>query len=491
MRTVFGLLFLAVAPCAWSAETWLKAETPDAVIYSDASAGDLQDFALRYAEFRHGFNEFIAPEGRRAPPSTILLFRKSETLRGFVSSVRKPAPATLTATTATVDFNSLFALALSGDLNVALITTFESDATWMLRRLGYFVPLWMAQGTGEVLAPTRVRGGQVVIGEQANWLTSHLKHGFLHWDRFFEMDQHSPEYRVQNGPGQGLYQAQAWALMHLVLLGGENPRERFQKLAGAVNGTKADLSAVAQFLGVTPEQIGEAVHSHVFQVHPQTRAYPLDVAELRAAIHTSSAPEAEVRVELGDLLQSTGNTAEAQVQYARASALAPNLPLVKEAKARSELAENDQSAAAQDYREAIAAGSTDPNAYLISAEDRLNDIGREGPGSAGEIATGAIDEIHQAMKLSPGNGAIYAQLARAYYLAGQISEANAEELTPALNDSEFGRIIRYYQALDYERLGLHGASLANLNFILADQNTPAALRESAVRALSRETGQKK
>jgi len=298
------------------------------------------------------------------------------------------------------------------------------------------------------------------------------------------MDRSSPEYTGKNGQMTGVYQGQAWALMHLVLLDSGNPRDRFQRLAAMVHGTRNDLSPVALFLGTTPAKMGELLHSHLFR--DQTREFPLDVAQLKAAVHITPAPEAEIRVELGDLLRSAGNNAEAQMQYDRARYLAPNLAVVKEAEARSALAQGDHSAAAQDYRDAIAAGSHDPEAYLISAEDRLNDAssgGLERAGSAGDVATLAIDEIRHALTLSPGNGAAYSLLGRAYFVAGQISEANVAELTPALPDPDYGRRIRYYRALIYERLGMNDASVSDLRFILTDANTPQGLHKSVQKVL--------
>ena len=289
------ILLILISPTTLSAAvTWLKVETPDERIYSDVSPHDLIEFAVRYSAFRHVFNELLAPEGKRPPPSTILLFRKAESLRSYLAGSRLNTD-NLTAYTTSVDSRALLVLALEGDRDAALTSTLEFDTTWMLQRVGYILPIWMSQGTGEVLSSLRIRKGNCVVGNPQERLAVPFdEQEPIPWSHFFEIGTSSPEYTGKKGAFTGIYQAQAWALMHLVLLGGDTFRERFQRLAKIEQSaqetasTESELKAVAALVGTAPKGLANLVWNHRHDY--KTVQVSFDEKATRASLAAAPAP---------------------------------------------------------------------------------------------------------------------------------------------------------------------------------------------------------
>ena len=197
-------------------------------------------------------------------------------------------------------------------------------------------------------------------------------------------------------------------------------------------------------------------------------------------------PEAEIRVQLTDLYASVDNQLDAEVQLNRALELAPQSVIVKEAQARAERRKGNLDLAVHYYREAMAAGSTDGDAYLISATDRI-DANRSGgldrEGSGGKDIAQAILELHRSLELAPGDGAAYRCLGRAFYVAPTVTEEEIAELTPALLDPDNGTAVRFYRALLYHRLGHAEQFEIDLRHIAADPSASAELRSAALQQL--------
>ncbi len=468
-----------------AAPPWLKIETPDVRIYSDGSKGDVLDFAVHYTAFRQAFKLLIAPPGRMPPPATVMLFRKLDTLQGYLSQVGRKGD-NLVEFTISVGSKEMFALALSGDLEQALTTAFEGDTTGMLRQVGYFLPLWMSQGTGEVLSSLQLGRGNYEIGEDEDRFTQPMEREQpIPWDKFFELSRESEEYRGRKDHFTGIYQAQAWGIMNAVLLGGGSPRDRFAKLASEVHGRDSDRAAVAALAGVGADRLdrmvwrGRAAHNLKF---------PFDRAAVRAGLKVVPAPDFEVKVQLADLLAGARDPVAADRMLDEAVALAPNAAAVKEALGRRALRNRDRYAAALVFREAIAAGSVDAQAYQFSAEQRIDDArsnGRDVAGGGGDDALRALAEIHRSLALLPGEMGSYLLLVRALYVAPTVTDAALAELTPALADQDQGAAVRLYRSQIYERLGKVDEEIDDLRLVLADPHAPDPVKESAEAALRR------
>lgn len=468
-------LLLPVLPLK-ATHPWIGVQSEDARVVSDASAKELVEFAMRYSAFRSAFNAWLAPLGIKPPPSTVMIFRSASSLRDCAAP---PGNEKLVSYSTEIGDRALLALSIGNDRESAMAIAILSHTVWLLRSVGYYPPLWMAQGTGEVFSTIRIRDGQCILGEEDTALNRLFEtEEPLDWNRFFQVYTDAPEYK---GPlARGVYQAQAWALMHLVLLGGNSPRERFHALIGQAHGNSEDWTAAALVAGTTRGDLSNEISIHLRRA--RTAAAPFDEMKIRRSLVVSAVPEAEVCTLRTELLRAAGKTALADAELDRASSLAPNSPGVKEALARREMRHNNADAAVQDYRDAIAAGSTDSEAFLASAGARIDESASgnvDSPGGGGNNIPPALAEIHQAIRLAPASTGAYVMLARAFYVAPKITESDVAELQPALGWGSDGLRVLLYRALLYERLGRDADCIADLHHLIELPSTPSDLRRDA------------
>ena len=171
LHVVLAVLALSL-PLSAAKPVWLKLQTKEFVLSSNAREKKIVESALGYAAYHRTFDDFFVPTGGALPSTILILFRTDKELAGHL-------PPETKRTTRIVNFNTevdgrpLSALAISGDADNALKLTFEFETVWGLKRLGYAVPIWMSQGTGGILSTIEVRTGRVTVGAETNGTSSH------------------------------------------------------------------------------------------------------------------------------------------------------------------------------------------------------------------------------------------------------------------------------------------------------------------------------
>ncbi len=195
---------------------------------------------------------------------------------------------------------------------------------------------------------------------------------------------------------------------------------------------------------------------------------------MRAQLKAEPVDESELRIHLANLLMASGRVPEAEGEFARARAASPDSPMVKEWLARKALRENEREEAARLYREAIAAGSRNSIAYLISANLRMNDsrsAGADREGGGGPDLPESLAEIRQSIKLKPGNLDAYRALGRALFLSSSPTDAEVAELSRGIVPGTDQGQIQLYRALLHRRLKHEQEYLADLRQVIAQPST--------------------
>jgi tetratricopeptide (TPR) repeat protein len=483
LAVCFGISFAGAAP------VWQRLDTDDFTIYSDASVNDLKDFAVNYSAFRQVLADLFMPAGRKPSRSTLILFKKGSSLKKY-GPVSKDHDFNLLTFTAQVDDSALLALAISGDQKHACELAFEFETVFALRRAGCFLPIWMSQGAGMVLSSLKVEKGKCMLGDDINGYSWIFRDSgeLLPWDKFFLTGRDSDEYKGKKQAG--VFQAQAWGLMIWLLFSQHHPRETFEALAANVR-AKSYLEAVQDTTGLESEQFVTAITAHLKQRNHGYQC-PFDEQKVRASLQLSPAPEVEVHVQLANLLVAAERYAEASNELNQAQALAPEAACVKEAAARQALRDEQKDDAVKFYRDAIAAGTKNPMAYLVSASARLDEYSSNGidyAGGGGPSTETAVSEIEKALALNPGNMRAYRVLGRAFYILPKFTEERLAELTPALVKGADGCSARFYRALLYERLEMLDPCMSDLRLIIDDpdalQWTIRAAQERLARVKAR------
>jgi tetratricopeptide (TPR) repeat protein len=468
--------FAALVPVSAKYQ-WLRATTDDVVIISDATPKVVTDYAVKYSAFRQAFVQLLGPTGQRPPPIVLILFQNEEELSACLS--KSSETGSILAARIEVDNNAMIALADAPSRDKALSLAYEFDTVWTLRRIGYVLPGWMAQGTGEVMASLHIRKGECLIDGRLDRVGSSWNAGrALAWKQFFDLGPDSPEY--EGKAAAGIYQAQAWALMNLVLLEEDKTRERFGLLAKKIQDRQGAQLSVEEVLGVPLEKIEPRLSRQLHNGHGI--AVPFDEKAILTRLKIEPADGVELLVRLGDLLIAYEREEEGMGLIERAAAASPGSVLVNEALARREMRRHDQSAAVRYYRAAMTAGSVDPNAWLVSADDRLEQsksFGADVAGGGGKSTLLALDEIHRALRLNPGDAGAWRLLGRAYFVAEQANEEGVAELSQAVNDDANGLQVRCYRGMLYSRLGKLAEANADLEYVIGHPHTAPVLVNSA------------
>ncbi len=436
-----------------AAQQWIKVQTEEFAVVTDAGERDAIEFGVNYTAFRQVLREYFKLS-TKLPRSTILLFRRQELMAPYL-----PAPTrentVMTTFAAGVDGAELLAISLDGNRSQALERMYELDTGWVLGRFGYFLPVWVSQGAGQVFCSLQINKGKAVIGNGPDRVSSAWRrNGLIAWPDFFS---------TSTGTLTGGFQGQSWALMHRLLLEGDGGRERFETLAKKLR-TTPGLQATESVLGIPATEFDKEIRRH-FSGKSVTREFPFDEAKARAALTVVPVEEFELRIHLANLLIAAGKTREGEAQFAAVQATMPDAPIVKEWMARRAQRDKDPQEAARLYREAIAAGSRNPNAYLASASLRMTASGTgnlDREGSGGSDLEESIAEIRRALELNPGSAEAYQALGRAFFLKPKPTEADLEELNRGVVPGGDGGQVQRYRAMLLHRLKREEEYVADL-----------------------------
>lgn len=478
LRLVVFLLLACASAATASAKPapWLKIEAPDFVLYSNASERDAVACAVRYAAFRHTFRTLFVAPGRTLPPSVLIVFRTSREFDRYANSAADDQNRRVTVHYhAEIDGTPYSTFAVGGDRDRAMRFTFEFETIWGMGRLGYYVPLWMGQGAGEILSGMEIDHNRCVIGASDRSFGGET----IPWAKFFAVNSESKLYRDNDTLSD--YLAQARGLMHWILFNDDQTRARVADLALRLR-TNDTAEAVAQAMATPPDHFVAEIRSH-FRHGRFPVALPFDAA-VCDGFRIGPPAEAERLARLSDLLAAGQRFDEANAELDRARALDPESSVVKEAWARRMDREGRPDEAVRLYREALAAGSKNVYALLRSATGHLDDMqtgGRDFAGEGGEAAATAVEELRAAIALDPGSTDAWRMLGRAFFVLPQVTDDHLAELARGLQPGAAGLDIRLYHALVAKRLGHFDLAMADLQQNVDEPNATLHQRDEAHR----------
>lgn len=481
---VFGkwnrVLWIAgVIACGCAAATaatpspWIRLEASGVTIFSNASAKDATAFTTGYLAYRHAVRQLIAPPNRELGPINVILFQTRQEL----GQIRHDTIRTDLALTTELDGDAIIAVAVEGNRQQALQIAFEFDTMRSLSQMGYFFPLWMGRGIAAAMSTVRVNDTSCIVGDPLDSMATELKkRSWLPWSEVSAMRPNSPAYG--SSETFGIFAAQSWALVRAAMITEpDKARSHFQALAAEVRSTRQAEMAVAKVLGLAPEKLLSGLKEQAGRKGPVV--LPYDAVAAKNSVRVSPVEDWEVALFKAKLMQGFSRHDAAESELAKAVAKAPRHPDVLAAMGRQKMARKESREAIEYYREAIAAGASNPKLLLASATARIDTTKTTGdrPGEGGIAATEAIEEIRQAIALTPGDGEAYQLLGRALFIRAELAAADLEELTPGLASFQHGHWVRSYRALLEQRLLLHDASVMDLKIILTDTSIPGADRK--------------
>lgn len=256
-----SLLLLACPTSAFA--TWTRLSSEHFVFIGDVPERDLKHVAGRLELFRDAIARIFPGRALSSPvPTVVIVFRDERSFAPFRPYFgNRPLPVAGFATSS-IDTNYIAVNAAQEPHASAII--FHEYAHLFFGQAFGTVPLWLNEGLAEFFATFEPRqgGASAVVGLAGEDNLRVLKSA----SRLFTLrelaaiDHESPVYN--DGERRDLFYAQSWALVHYLLLGGQETADRLPQLLAQIVDGVSGAEAVTRVLGDDTTALALSVSRH-------------------------------------------------------------------------------------------------------------------------------------------------------------------------------------------------------------------------------------
>ena len=359
---VVALVSVASTRVAGAADTWSEVKSPHFIVWSNAGDGPTRTLVWQFEQIRSAMTALFPWAKVDLPkPLLVIAARDEQAMKALAPKYWQQRggirPVSVWVTGADRHYMAIRADLRGDDTNTVNPYTSSYFAYANLILAASFnreLPMWFSRGLAGVLSNTIVRHNFVLLGPPIPWHLETLRgqQRFLLKD-LVTMTRSSPEY--QKGDGRTRFDAQSWALVHLLMFGEQGKYQsainRFSSMLLA--GTDADaafteaIGPVAALDNPFAAYINSSIYSYqkanvdaaVKRERFDSRPLPLaESASGRAAFHASMRQPVEARaliaearkvqsdgaaayVAEGLLLDGEDKPAEAKTAYGKAADL--------------------------------------------------------------------------------------------------------------------------------------------------------------------------
>lgn len=466
-------------------DKWTSVRSKNFLMIGNASEKDIRRVGVRLEQFRDVFSRLFTTLKVDSPvPTTVIVFKNDESYRPF-----KPNANTSGYFQSGPDVNYI-TLELTRDLNSQQdpFTIILHEYTHLLvRNTSGNVPTWFNEGLAEYYSNFSITSDRkVVVGRP---IASHVhllrENKMLPLRTLFQVDQKSPYYNERDK--QSIFYAEAWALMHYLILG--NGGQRMAQLSKFVELISADTpmeKAFKEAFAMTFEGMEKELHAYI-----QRERYPILSGSFQSKVGHDSVmqaaqiTEAEAQAYLGDLLLK-GNRADAEVYLQKALELDPDLPMANASLGLLRVGQGKHEEARKWLERAVAASSQNClvhyyYAYALSREG--NRDMETVMGMAPETAAIIRRELKRAIELRPDFIESYSLLAFVNLVTEKELEETTEMLEQVLAGSPHRHDLMFMLAQLYLRQRDFKTARQHLDKVIA--NGAPEVRQRAQRLLTR------
>lgn len=310
-----AMIMMAMAFATPAQAQWLKAETPNFVIYSDGGERPLREFAQklevfdRFLRLRFGVPT-DRPVARKLP---IYMVRNQAGLR----QVRPDLPDTVAGFYYTGE-EDIFAVAIRNQGDFVLLHEYAHH--FFFQHFSTYYPGWLVEGLAEYVMTARIWPDRIQVGAhneaRASWLTgaSWLPLDVLLRNRWGE---------IQHGPHRATYYPVAWLLTHWFM---SSPARvtQLETYLGLIRNGVDPVQAMEQATGLSLGRLRDSLRDHMFG-RIELATYPIDMQGLDIRI-SRMPPSAGDLLLLGQRLKMPMSDEHRQTALADARRLAARHP---------------------------------------------------------------------------------------------------------------------------------------------------------------------
>ncbi len=387
-------LLLAVTAGATPARAdWLKAETPNFIIYSEGGERPLREYAMklevfdRFLRMRFGV-PIDRPVGRKLP---IYLVRRS-------ADLRKVAPG-ISGSVAGFYYpgeEDIFAVAVTGDGDFTLLHEYAHH--FFFQHFSTYYPGWLVEGLAEYVMTARIWPNRIQVGAhneaRASWLMNApwLPLDVLLTKRFGE---------IERGAHQATYYPVAWLLTHWFMSSPERVVQ-LEAYLGLIRRGVDPVTAMQQATGLSLGQLRDVLRSHMYG-RIELNTYTID---LNIQVEISRLPpSANDLLLLGQRLKmpmSEEHRAAALAESRRMAARHPDDPLALLVLGHAELHMGDRAAGEAAFTRLLEQQPDHIEALQFMAMARIEDAA-DLPDERADLMNLARGYLATAYRADPGN----------------------------------------------------------------------------------------
>ena len=478
------VLHLALGDTAWAIELppedekWLELRIEGFRIFTNAQEKKARDVARDLQNMRSAISKVTSLNVRTPVSTKVFVFRNTSSFAPYRDAAfprtGKDAAGVFVAHG---DGNYII---VDGSSRSGSGVVYHELTHYFLNNTATGTPLWLSEGLAEFYSTFTMLGDDVVIGKP---IVAHLRR--LRQERpiplseLFSIVQSSKEYN--EGSRAGAYYAQAWALVHYLLLGNSARKDQLASYGRLLTEGQPMVAAFDQAFGVSYKQMELEVKRYI-----RARRFPFMSFEL-GALASPSVPEPvpmkrdDLLFALGDLLAHSSRNNFRDASTFLAAALAVNS---KHSGANSTMGfiseiEGNTSEAVRYHEIAVASDSSEADVYMLAGENLMRRAA-EPSASSRSLIEQARKLFQKAAQLNPEMSRIWAGLGSTYLHDGNPAEGiTALEKSWSLTPSRLE--VAHNMVVIYGRMGERDKAAEWIEKVRAsggDSATVASAREA-------------
>ncbi len=410
-RIRFAILVVALL-CAGPAdgiprekEKWIEVRTANFVLYSDAKERHVKEIGLDLERLRRSLILLFEKMEVRSPvPIHIFVFKNEKSLKRYVVS-KDPDHPTAGIYMQSTEGNYV---GINGDAGWSpmRIMYHEYFHYFVHNNLDFNLPVWFDEGLAEYYEAFQVDKNKVKIGLPVEGHIYFLRtHPLIPLYQLFRINHSSSAYN--EGERRGVFYAQSWALMHMIL-SNEELRSRLDEFVRYLEEEKTVVKAISRAFAMDEVELMARLEEYVGRNSFSFTTYTFDQIEIDETVQARRMEYTEVLHRLGDFLaHKNGEESEAREHYETLRALVPEHAGAEAGLGFVCLQEEMYEEAAEFFRRSIAIEGSDYRTHYLLGKSLLDNFREKSAGSARLDSVPpdvleARESFQRCMDLNPG-----------------------------------------------------------------------------------------
>ncbi len=408
-------------------ENWTSIQSKNFFLVGNASERDIRKVAVQLEQFREVFTRLFNRVNLKAlAPIKVIVFKDDNAYRPY-KPVYQGQPAAVSGYFQSgEDLNYITLAATWRNQNPYAVIFHELAHVYTLANARPLPP-WLGEGLAEYYSTFEITDGdkKVWLGKAiAEHVLLLRERKFMPLPALFSVNHSSAEYNERDK--KSVFYAQAWALVHYLLLGNNGARQpQFRQFVNALaQGQPVETSFKQAF------QTDYATLERELQNYIGRNSYPAEYVtfneklQFDTAMQAAPVSEAEAQFHLGDLLWRIKRPQEAEAHLRHALELDPQLAVANAALGMVKMHGQNFAEAKQYLRQAVAGN---PQNYLVHYYYAYT-LSRETMGEARIVSLLPDDSVKEMRKALQRTIELAPNFAEAYRLLGFINLVKNENL---------------------------------------------------------------